>query len=159
MTINNVVAGQNLGPEFDLGNVTVDTIRVLLGQIAYDNTASGLTATDAKAAIDELALALSGVAHTAITGIDLTAGANPNEYLVEITWTDENGNAQTTTDPTPITITDTATSASPGNLLTANADGSFFDQTAFDAALDASTDACVVTDVFGATIGTVLMDA
>ena len=47
---------------------------------------------------------LSGIAHTSITRIDLKRTANENQYTVEITWTDEDGNSQTTTDPTPVTI-------------------------------------------------------
>lgn len=41
---------------------------------------------------------------TAITNIDLKPTGVPNQYTVEIKWIDEDGNAQTTTDPTPITI-------------------------------------------------------
>jgi len=47
---------------------------------------------------------LTGIAHTAITGIDLKPTANTNEFVVEINWTDGDGNAQVTTDPTPITV-------------------------------------------------------
>jgi len=71
---------------------------------SFDNVASGMTATNVKAALEELNTGLTGVAHTAITGIDLKAGGGANEFLVEITWTDGDGNAQTTTDPTPITV-------------------------------------------------------
>jgi len=48
---------------------------------------------------------LAGITHTAITNIDLKpTGVNANEFTVEITWTDEDGNTNVTTDPTPITI-------------------------------------------------------
>ena len=70
----------------------------------YSNTVSGLTATTVQAAIDELNVAVSGVAHTAITGIDLQPTANTNEFTVVINWTDGDGTAQTTTDPTPIQV-------------------------------------------------------
>ena len=50
----------------------------------------------------------SGLAHTAITNIDLKPTGNPNEYTVEIQWTDGDGVAQVTTDPTPVTITPTS---------------------------------------------------
>ena len=161
MAINNVVTGPNLGPEFDLGNVTPSQIRVLLDQIIYDNATSGLTATDAQAAIDELALALTGVAHTAITGIDLQPTGNPNEFTIVVSWTDENGTAQTTTDPTPITVaTPTVVSGDAGNLIVAGGDaGAFLDGPGFKAAMLAhATDDCPVTDVFGVNIGTVLME-
>lgn len=46
---------------------------------------------------------LSGITHTAITGVDLTQSGD--DLFVQITWTDENGVSQTTTDPTPVTIT------------------------------------------------------
>lgn len=55
--------------------------------------------------LNEIAVSISGISHTAITGIDLKSTGNPNEFLVEIVWTDENGATQTTTDPTPITLT------------------------------------------------------
>ena len=161
MTINSIVTGPNLGPEFDIGNITPSKIRVLLDQILYDNGTSGLTATDAQAAIDELALAVSGVAHTAITGIDLKPTANPNEFTVEIAWTDENGAAQTTTDPTPITITQqTVVSADAGNLINAGGDqGAFLDGAGLKAAVLANVvDDCVVTDVFGNQLAVLLME-
>ena len=66
-----------------------------------------LVAVAAGSAIADLRLnptVLTGIAHTAITGIDLQATANANEYTVAISWTDENGDPQTTTDPTPIVI-------------------------------------------------------
>lgn len=48
---------------------------------------------------------VSGIPNgTAITGIDLKPTEVANQFTVEISWTDANGNAQTTTDPTPITI-------------------------------------------------------
>lgn len=70
----------------------------------YSNTTSGLTATTVQGAIDELNTALSGVAHTAITNIDLQPTANTNEFTVVLTWTDGDGVSQTTTDATPITV-------------------------------------------------------
>lgn len=42
--------------------------------------------------------------HASITSIDLKSNGNPNEYIVEVVWVDSDGNSQTTTDPTPITI-------------------------------------------------------
>lgn len=161
MAINNVVVTPNLGDEFDIGNLTPSKIRILLDEILYDNATSGLTATDAQAAIDELALAVSGVAHTSITGIDLKPTANPNEFTVEITWTDENGTAQTTTDPTPITIAQqTVVSADAGNLIAAGTDqGAFIDGPGLKTAvLDNVVDDCPVTDAFGVLLGTVLME-
>ena len=56
------------------------------------------------AAIDELEERLNEIAHTSITNIDLRPTANANEYTVEITWEDEDGNSVTTTDPTPLVI-------------------------------------------------------
>ena len=48
---------------------------------------------------------LSGIAHTAITGVDLKpATTGTNQFLVEVSWTDGDGNSQTTTDTTPITV-------------------------------------------------------
>ena len=161
MAINNVVAGSNLGDEFDIGNITPNKIRVLLDEILYDNATSGLAAVDAQAAIDELALALSGVAHTAITGIDLQPTANPNEFTVVVTWTDENGTPQTTTDPTPITIAQqTVVSTDAGNLIAAGTDqGAFIDGPGLKTAvIDNVVDDCPVTDVFGVVLGTVLME-
>ena len=156
MTINDLIQESNLGAEFDRGLIEVGKIRLLLDQIAYDNGTSALTATDAQAAIDEIALGLSGVQHTIITGVDLRPTATPNEFLVEITWTDGDGVAQTSTDPTPITISQTvATSATAGNLLTEDT-GSFIDSaTICTAVTDDCLEDCVVTDAFGVVIGTV----
>ena len=156
MAVNQIVTVPNLGDEFDIGVVEANKIRVLLDQIAYDNGTSGLTATDAQAAIDEIQLGLSGVQHTIITGVDLRPTATPNEFVVEITWTDGDGNTQTATDPTPITISQTvATSSTAGNLLTEDT-GSFIDSATITSTVqnDLLQD-CVVTDAFGATIGTV----
>lgn len=73
--------------------------------------ASGLASTDLqalaveiKSLIDANTTSITGLVHTAITSIDLKSNGNANEYIVEIQWTDEDGTAQTTTDPTPITI-------------------------------------------------------
>ena len=55
-------------------------------------------------------LALTGLAHTAITNIDLRPALDGNGnpltgvFTVEVTWTDEDGDVNVTTDPTPITI-------------------------------------------------------
>ena len=47
---------------------------------------------------------LAGVTHTTITNIDLQPTGTPDEFTVVMEWTDGDGNPQTTTDPTPITI-------------------------------------------------------
>ena len=47
---------------------------------------------------------LAGITSTAITNIDVRPTGNPNEVTVEIEWTDGDGNPQTTTDSTPITV-------------------------------------------------------
>lgn len=156
MSLNQLVTVPNLGAEFDIGVVEASKIRVLLDQIAYDNGISALTATDAQAAIDEIALGLAGVAHTVITSVDLRPTANPNEFEVVIEWTDGDGNPQTSTDPTPITIAQTvATSASAGNLLTEDT-GSFIDSaTICQSVTDDCLEDCPVTDAFGVLIGTV----
>lgn len=52
----------------------------------------------------ETTLTFPGIAHTAITGIDLRPTGVVNQYTVVVTWTDSDGVAQTTTDPTPIII-------------------------------------------------------
>jgi len=46
-----------------------------------------------------------GGASTTISGIDLQPTGNANEFTVSVSWVDGDGNAQTTTDPTPITVT------------------------------------------------------
>lgn len=71
--------------------------------------------------------ALAGIAHTAITGIDLKPTGTANEYVVEIAWVDGSGVAQTTVDPTPITITPPALSTDIGQTLVASSgDGEFY---------------------------------
>ena len=57
---------------------------------------------------------LSGIQHTAITNIDLKPTGNANEYVVEIEWTDSDGNTQITTDATPLVI------SSADNIYTAD---------------------------------------
>ena len=47
---------------------------------------------------------ITGITHTSITNIDLRPTGTPNEFTVEITWIDEDGNTQVTTDPTPISV-------------------------------------------------------
>ncbi len=202
MTLQNLVRRQNIGDtlviddtgkKFDVridGTSIVSAVDGTLSTPAENaagtsfTPAAGLTSTDTQAAIVELAGLLSGVAHTAITGIDLRATATPNQYLVEITWTDENGATQTTTDATPITLggTPTIVSTDAGNLVTAGGDGgAFYDGPVVSAdagnLLVAGSDAgaiitgpglktavenhvlddCLVTDMFGDTIGTVTM--
>jgi hypothetical protein len=49
----------------------------------------------------------SSAVHTNITGIDLAATLNPNEFTVSLSWIDEFGVAQVTTDPTPVVISNT----------------------------------------------------
>lgn len=73
-------------------------------QTSVADTLNNFVSTDVETVLAEISTKLTGIAHTAITGIDLKTTANPNEYLVEITWTDSDGVAQTTTDPTPIII-------------------------------------------------------
>lgn len=72
--------------------------------VGYDNSGSGLVATTTQGAIDELALAVTGMAHTTITNIDLKSTGNPNEYVVEITWIDADGVTHVTSDPTPVIV-------------------------------------------------------
>ena len=67
-----------------------------------------------------LATSLTGLAHTAITSIDLKDSGTANQYIVEITWTDGDGNTQTTTDPTPITLSSTGFVAHNHNLADIN---------------------------------------
>ncbi len=201
MTIEDLVREQNLGDTIAIDTVAkkidvkVDGTSLV---VAGDGTVSspaenaadtpftpagGLVSTDTQAAIVELAGLLSGVQHTVITGIDLQPTGTPNQYTVVVTWTDSDGNAQTTTDPTPITITtQTVVSTDAGNLITAGGDGgAFYDGPvvsadagnliaagADDGAVitgpglktaveDHVLDDCPVTDMFGDPIGTVTM--
>lgn len=78
-------------------------------QTTVADAGDNYTGTQVEAILAEIAVRLSGIVHTAITDVDLVATANPNEYTVQITWTDGEGNTQTTTDATPITITGLAT--------------------------------------------------
>jgi len=62
------------------------------------------TSTTLEELLNEIATRLTGLAHTVINSIDLRTTANANEFVVEIAWTDADGNTQTTTDPTPVII-------------------------------------------------------
>ena len=73
-------------------------------QTTVVDAAGNYTGTQVEAVLAEIATQLTGLVHTAITGIDLKPTANANEYTVEITWTDGDGNAQTTTDSSPVVI-------------------------------------------------------
>ncbi len=73
-------------------------------QTAVTDTGSNYTGTNVETILAEIATKFSGLVHTAITDINLIATANANEYSVEITWTDEDGNINTTTDATPVVI-------------------------------------------------------
>lgn len=74
------------------------------GQTSIVDSNNNYAGTNVEDALSEIATQLTGLTHTAITGIDLKPTGNANEYTVEIQWTDENGNSQTTTDSNPIVI-------------------------------------------------------
>ena len=201
MTISNIVLGSHFSNNFvlDAGTETVlvniDGVTItqdaagVLSAVAedaantpFDPAGTTLTSTTTQDAIEEVLGLLSGVQHTTITNIDLQPTANPNEYTVVIEWTDGDGNPQTTTDPTPVTIAaptivsadannlvtpggdggafiDSVTSADADNLLGAGADGltTFTAADLCQAVEDHCVDPCVVTDMWGNTVGTVLM--
>ena len=83
-----------------------NTTQVTIGIVAHDHFTFNIASTTANVcdAIGNLTTQLSGLIHTAITNIDLRPTSNTNEFTVEITWTDEDGNTQVTTDPTPILV-------------------------------------------------------
>lgn len=175
MAINDLTQGQHFGDNFILDTglekilLNIDGVSIVqdgagvLSAVAedaagtpFDPAGTTLVATDTEAAIKEVLGLVSGVAHTVITGIDLAATGNPNEYTVSISWTDSDGNPQTSTDPTPVIISQpNVVSATAGNLLIDDS-GAFFDGPALKAAVisDVLQD-CVVTDMWGNTIGTV----
>lgn len=99
-TVGTAPAGLAIDP-----STQVIDLSLTAADIALADTANNYTATDIEGALAEIATSLTGIAHTAITNIDLQPTGTPNEYTVVIEWTDENGAAQTTTDATPITIT------------------------------------------------------
>ena len=82
----------------------------------------GVTAGSAVVAASLNPAVLTGIAHTAITNIDLQPTGNPDEFTVAIEWTDGDGNPQTTTDPTPITIAGGASSDYATADLTSDGD-------------------------------------
>ena len=69
------------------------------GSILFDVTPGSAVV---EASINPVTLA--GIPHTVVTNIDLQPTANTNEFTVVVEWTDGDGNAQVTTDPTPIVI-------------------------------------------------------
>lgn len=86
--------------------------------------------TETYVSIDDLlAGGGSGGGATAAPGTfvpDLVATGNPNEFTVSFTWIDENGDPQSSTDPTPVTIThpDPVWEIDPDTgILTLGADG------------------------------------
>ena len=181
MAINNITLGSHFGDNFvlDAGTekilVKIDGVSIVqavdgtlsavaenAAGTAFDPAGNILTSTDTQGAIEEVLTLLSGVTHTSITDIDLQPTANPNEFTVVITWVDENGTTQTTTDATPVTIsgaTQVIVSTDAGNLITAGTDlGALI--TSADICTSVTNDClqdCVVTDMFGNTIGTVQM--
>ena len=202
MALNDITLGQHFGDNFVLDTglekilVNVDGVSIVSNPdgtlsavaedaagTAFDPAGNVLTATDTQAAIEEVLGLLNGVQHTVITNVDLQPTGNPNEFTVEIEWTDGDGNTQTTTDPTPVTIAQqTVVSADAGNLVTAGGDGGAFIDSVVSsdagnlitagadglaalsptdlcqAVTDNCVDDCVVTDMFGNTIGVVLMN-
>lgn len=112
LAVNNVLMydGANFTPEtavFSIFGRTGDVIAVAsdydADQIDYDNTTSGLTATDAQAAIDEIEpkgdsivvnvagpTATVAVAYTPLTGVSTTPPAGT--YLAQFTTTTSNSN-------------------------------------------------------------------
>ena len=177
MAINDITLGAHFGDNFvlDAGTekilVKIDGVSIVQAAdgtlsavaedaagTAFDPAGNILTSTDTQGAIEEVLTLLSGVAHTSITDIDLQATANPNEFTVVITWVDENGATQTTTDATPVTIsgaTQVIVSTDPGNLLTAGTDlGALI--TSADICTSVTNDClapCQITDMFGNVIG------
>lgn len=76
--------------------------------------------SDVQTALLALAFSVSGVQHTQIVDIDFKPTGNPNEYTIEVTWLDSDGNTQVTQDATPVTFTPQVASEVPvtpaGNL-------------------------------------------
>lgn len=200
MSVDDLVRLPNLGLTFEIDgvgkkfDVKIDDTTIVkdaagvisagtipASSVGVTDAAGNYTGGDVEAVLAEIATTISGIAHTAITGIDLKpTGVNPNEFTVEISWTDENGTAQTTTDPTPITMASaTVVSTDAGNLVTAGTDGgalltstvsgdagnlvvqggdglAFLNGAAICAEITANCfEDCVVTDMFGDVIGTV----
>lgn len=89
--------------------------------ITIADVGDNYTSTDVEGALNEIAVQVTGISSTAITNIDLVSTANPNEYVVQITWTDGDGNTQTTTDATPVVITGAVESEPTGYLSKAAA--------------------------------------
>jgi len=85
-----------------------NTTQVTVGIVAHDHFTFNIASVNTSVcnAIGNLNTQLSGLVHTAITNIDLRPTGNDNEFTVEVTWTDEDGNTQVTTDPTPVKIRD-----------------------------------------------------
>ena len=89
------------------------------------DTGNNYAANNVEDVLSEIAVNMTGIAHTSITGIDLKPTGNSNEYTIEISWLDGDGVPQTTTDPTPLTIAptvvnNTLTSTSLTEALSAN---------------------------------------
>ena len=98
------------GPDDDVANATASEALDLCADETvhfYSPDSSILFTVSSGSAIVGAQLnpdVLAGITSTAITNIDLQPTANPNEFTVAIEWTDGDGNPQTTTDPTPITV-------------------------------------------------------
>ena len=172
MALNNVVFGDNFGDEFNVGtevklNLDGTTIVEGVGGVLsspaenaadtpFNPATTILTSTDTQGAIEELETLISGVTHTSITNIDLQPTGNTNEYTVIVTWVDENGATQTTSDATPVVIAGANTvSAAAGNLITDDT-GAFLDSATI--CTDVKTNCfqdCDITDIAGVVRGTV----
>lgn len=55
--------------------------------------------------IQNLQTELNNLSHPSIQSVDFKPTGNPNEYTIDLLWTDEDGNVNTVTDSTPVTIT------------------------------------------------------
>jgi len=115
----------NAGTTADAADDALGTAEVTFGDIVHfwspDGTLLfGVTEGSAIVAATLNPTVLTGIQHTTITNIDLQPTVNPNEFTVEIEWTDGDGNAQTTTDPTPVTFGFTLTDNTLADYLAAD---------------------------------------
>lgn len=101
----------NAGTTADTTDDALGTGTVDCGDVLHFWSSDGsvlFTVADGSAIVDirvNPAILGTGGAHTVITNIDLQPTGNPNEFTVDLEWTDSNGDTQTTVDGTPITIT------------------------------------------------------
>lgn len=108
-----------------IDNLSLTTLNNGASLIGVHDSAGNYTGTNVEEVLTEISTLINGLTFTSITDIDLKTTGTPNEYVVEIDWTDSNGTPQTTIDSTPITIPDfivedNVTSVSTINALSAN---------------------------------------